>query len=119
MDYSLNAKSDVSLTISNANGDKVVMTIDAKDMTFTMDRTKSGEVNFSRHFPAVTVAPLSKDAPTGTIRVFIDSSSIEAFDSEGRFAMTNLVFPTQPYSNITVKGNGKGKIKKLNVYKIK
>lgn len=119
MDYSLNAKSDVSLTLSNANGDKVIMTIDAKDMTFTMDRTKSGEVSFSRHFPAVTVAPLSKDAPAGTIRIFIDSSSIEAFDSEGRFAMTNLVFPTQSYSTITVKGKGKGKIKKLNAYKIK
>lgn len=27
-----------------------------------------------------------------------------AFDSEGRMAMSNLVFPTEPYNSLKVKG---------------
>lgn len=41
------------------------------------------------------------------LRIFIDHSSIEAFDAEGRMAMTNLVFPTEPYSQIKVTNNAK------------
>ena len=41
------------------------------------------------------------------LRLFIDKSSIEAFDAEGRMAMTNLVFPTKPYNKIVIKGKGK------------
>ena len=41
------------------------------------------------------------------LRIFIDSSSIEVFDANGRMAMTNLVFPTKPYNKITVTKRAK------------
>lgn len=41
------------------------------------------------------------------LRVFIDRCSIEAFDAEGRMAMTNLVFPTKPYNKVAIKGKAK------------
>ena len=87
------------------------MTYDARKQTFAMDRTKSGNTAFSEAFPAVTVAPVH-----GTIkemRIFIDRSSIEAFDADGRMAMTNLVFPTEPYNTIKVVG-GKATIYDIN-----
>ena len=31
------------------------------------------------------------------LRLFIDRSSVEAFGDGGRFAMTNQVFPSEPY----------------------
>ena len=48
------------------------------------------------------------------LRIFIDRSSIEAIDAEGRMAMTNLVFPSEPYSLLKVKG-GKAKIYNYNI----
>jgi len=87
------------------------MRYDAQKQTFTMDRTKSGDVSFSEAFPCETTAPTY-----GTIkqlRIFIDCCSIEAFDAEGKMAMTNLVFPSEPYNMIKVKG-GKATIYEVN-----
>ena len=44
--------------------------------------------------------------------IFIDKSSIEVFDADGKFAITNLVFPTKPYDRLRVSG-GKGKVWKM------
>ena len=67
-----------------------------------MDRTKSGNVSFSEAFPCTTVAPTYGELKQ--LRIFIDRASVEAFDAEGRMAMTNLVFPSAPYNIIKVKG---------------
>jgi levanase/fructan beta-fructosidase len=104
-------KSQTEIVLSNAKGEQVTMKYDASKQTFTMDRTKSGDVSFSETFPCETVAPTY-----GTIkqlRIFIDRCSIEAFDAEGKMAMTNLVFPSEPYTNIKVKGG------KATIYEIK
>ena len=94
-------------TLSNDKGDVVTMTYDAKNETFSMDRTKSGDVSFSNEFAAVTKAPTR--GKIKTLQIFIDRSSIEVMDAEGKMAMSNLVFPSAPYDKLTVKG-GSSKI---------
>ena len=106
----VDVKGSADITLSNAKGEQVTMRYDAQQQTFSMDRTKSGDVNFSEAFPCETTAPTY-----GTIRqlrIFIDRCSIEAFDAEGKMAMTNLVFPSEPYNNIKVSGG------KATIYKI-
>ena len=98
-------KGNATLTLSNANGEKVVMTYDEKNRSFSMDRTNSGLKDFSEDFAAITSAPVH--GKISKLRIFIDKSSIEVFDAEGRMAMTNLVFPTKPYNKVTVKGKAK------------
>lgn len=105
----------VDITLSNDKGDKVVMTYDAADKTFSMDRTASGLTDFSSHFPAVTAAPVPSDGKLCSLRLFVDRCSIEAFEGEGRFAMTNLVFPTAPYTSLTVSADGKARIRNLDI----
>ena len=98
----VDVKGSADITLSNAKGEQVTMRYDAQKLTFSMDRTKSGDVSFSEAFPCVTTAPTF-----GTIRqlrLFIDRCSIEAFDNEGKMAMTNLVFPSEPYNMVKVKG---------------
>lgn len=109
----------VNITLANAAGEQTVMTYHISGHTFSMDRTKSGLTDFSKDFPGVTVAP----APEGAkqhLRLFIDRCSIEAFDGEGRFAMTNLVFPQQPYTTVSVSTDkGSCKVNNLTVYPLK
>ena len=109
----VNLKGDATITLSNSRGEKVVMTYKAKDETFSMDRTLSGKTDFSSDFAAITTAPVY--GKMNKLRIFIDKSSIEVFDNDGKMAMTNLVFPTKPYDKVTIKG----KTKKYAVYKLK
>ena len=107
----VNLKGNSTITLSNDKGEKVVMLYDAKAETFSMDRTKSGKMDFSNDFAATTKAPTY--GKISQLRIFIDKSSIEVLDAEGKMAMTNLVFPTKPYNKVTVKGG------KYQVYNIK
>ena len=93
---------------------------DPKAHTFSFDRTKSGVVDFSENFPAVTVAPTFEQNGKVALRIFIDKSSIEVFGNDGKFAMTNLVFPNEPYSRLSISSpNGKVKVSDLKIYSIK
>ncbi len=112
---------DVTLTLSNDKGEKVDMTYDPKTSILSFDRRESGITDFSQDFPAVTVAPTFNNG-TGLLelRIFIDRSSIEVFEGNGRFAMTNLVFPTSPYDTLSfTAANGKADIKDLRIYSLK
>ena len=106
----VDVKGSAIIELSNAKGEQVAMRYDAQQQTFTMDRTKSGDVSFSEAFPCETTAPTY--GSIRQLRLFIDRCSIEAFDSEGKMAMTNLVFPSEPYNMIKVKGG------KATIYEI-
>ena len=97
----VDVKGTTEVTLSNTLGEQVVMKYDAEKRTFSMDRTRS-YASFSEAFPCVTTCPVYGDIKQ--LRIFIDHSSIEAFDAEGRMSMTNLVFPNEPYNTIKVKG---------------
>ena len=107
----VDVKGTMELTLSNTKGEMVVMNYDAQKQTFSMDRTKSGDVGFSEAFPATTVAPTH--GILKQLRIFIDHSSIEVFDADGKMAMTNLVFPSEPYNVMKIKGG------KATIYEIK
>ncbi len=107
----VDVKNQTEIVLSNSKGEQVAMVYDGLKQTFSMDRTKSGDVSFSETFPCVTVAPVYGQIKQ--LRIFIDRCSIEAFDSDGKMAMTNLVFPSEPYNNIKVKGG------KATIYEIK
>jgi levanase/fructan beta-fructosidase len=110
----IDVKGNMELVLSNSKGEQVVMNYDARQQTFAMDRTKSGDVSFSEAFPATTIAPTH--GALKQLRIFIDHSSIEVFDADGKMAMTNLVFPSEPYNQMKVKG-GKVTIYEIDVKK--
>lgn len=111
--------SNATLTLSNPAGEKVEMVYDAKAHTLSFDRRNSGITDFSQDFPAVTVSPTFSDKQEISLRIFIDKASIEVFGDNGNFVMTNLVFPNQPYSSLSVKADGKAKISDLKIYSLK
>lgn len=109
----------VTFSLSNKNGDKVRMIYDVVNRTFAMDRTKSGEISFSNDFPAVTQMPVGKSKEL-KLRLFVDKSSVEIFVDNGKFVMTNCVYPSVPYDTIIFECDGnRYKVNDLYVYKIK
>ena len=106
----IDVKGSADIVLSNAKGEQVTMRYDAQKQEFRMNRTKSCDVSFSEAFPCETTAPTYGSIKQ--LRLFIDRCSIEAFDAEGKMAMTNLVFPSEPYNTIKVKGG------KATIYQI-
>jgi len=109
----------VNLTLSNKEGEKVVLTYNPGERSISFDRTRSGITDFSENFPAVTVAPTHETDGHVSLRIFVDRSSIEAFGNDGKFVMTNLVFPTHPYTTLSIDAcSGKARIENLKIYSI-
>lgn len=107
----VDVKNQAEIVLSNSKGEEVTMVYDGQRQSFSMDRTKSGDVSFSEAFACISIAPTYGHIKQ--LRLFIDRCSIEAFDAEGKMAMTNLVFPSEPYNSIKVKGG------KATIYEIK
>ncbi len=110
----------VNLTLANEAGNKVEMVYNPAESTFSFDRYQSGQTAFSQDFPAITTAPAFTDGGNLRLRIFIDRSSIEVFEQNGRFAMTNLVFPESPYTTLSVNAPaGNARIENLAIYPLR
>lgn len=93
-----------TLVLSNKKGERVEMVYDMKAQTLSVDRTKSGETAFSNDFGVVTTAPVP--GTIKTLRIFVDKSSVEVVDAEGKVSLTNIVFPNEPYNQLSVQNSG-------------
>ena len=123
MDFDFNfvKTGTVNIVLSNDEGESVLMLYDLREnrRQFTMHRQSSGDTSFSTHFPATTVAPLHNPSRRHSLRLFVDRCSIEAFDGEGRFAMTNLVFPTKPYTHLSIyTTGGNARLDRLEIHSL-
>lgn len=108
------------MTVSNNKGEKVTIQYDVTGHTVSFDRRESGIVDFSQDFPGITVAPTFEKNNRLSLRIFIDRSSMEIFGNDGRFVMTNLVFPESPYTTLTLSSTGgNAKMESLKIYSIK
>lgn len=109
--------SEVALTIGNKANESITVTYDAAARTISFDRRNSGLTDFSKDFPAVTTAPLFTAGRTVSLRIYVDRSSIELFADDGRSVMTNTVFPTSPYTTLSLSSTGgKAEIRNLKIY---
>lgn len=109
--HNKNAKS-VEIKLSNAQNEYLLITYDFTNKNVSIDRHNSGITNFSEQFPAVCTAPLLSDSKCQDLQLWLSEASVEAFGNNGRWVMTNLVFPESVYNKLTytVKG-GKASVK--------
>lgn len=120
LDIDSRKAASVDITISNNDGESVILSYDTKAHKLSFDRRRSGITDFSQDFPTVTTAPTFETDGKLSLRIFIDRSSIEVFGNGGKTVMTNLVFPTVPYSSLSISAKGgNARIENLKIYPIK
>nr|WP_239058208.1 GH32 C-terminal domain-containing protein [Bacteroides sp. 214] len=106
----------IGFRLFNSLGEEVDCYYNLLEKKFYMDRNTSGTISFSEDFPAITEAPVTSGKEM-KLRLFVDKSSIEAFGDNGRFVMTNLVFPSESYNRISFYGKGGTyEVSTFNVY---
>ena len=118
IDMELDGTSFGGLSISLGNGTDEVVLIDFSDSVVSIDRAKSGLVGFEKGFAATHDGKLLSDTRPASIRIFVDTSSIEVFVNEGELVMTEVVFPTQPYDKLVVNWQGGAVVKNVTLSKV-
>lgn len=134
---------EAGLELQNTLGEKVKIYVDTKEGRVVMDRAESGitafgervephmldteesyarykqvTVDYKNDFALGTWAPVDAQK-AHKLQIFVDNGSIELFVDGGQVAMTNLVFPNEPYNALRFYSeNGKAKVTNLNVYKL-
>ena len=73
--------------------ERTTLRFDIRNREMSLDRTRSGIVEFSEHFPGTYRAPIRLIDGRLKLHVFVDTSSIEVFVSDGETVMTSLVLP--------------------------
>ena len=63
------------------------------------DRRKTNSMHYVNDFALATWAPVKVEG-SHTIQIVADNTSFEIFVDGGKVAMTNLVFPTEPYNKV-------------------
>lgn len=90
------------ILLQNSKSEQVRILINRQTRTLSMDRQSSGKTNFHREFPTVIKAPLPQGEDFD-IDLYLDRSSIELFMNNGELVMTNIIFPSQPLTRLTIQ----------------
>lgn len=114
-DLDVKKDGNVDLTLSNADGEKVTISYDGSVLKF--DRMHGTFTDISHHFPSVTEAPVFVKDGKISLRIFVDHGSVEVFSADGKSVMTNLTFPENPYTTLTVSGNSAA-VENLKIYEL-
>ena len=112
---------------------------DMASSTLTADRSGCGICDFSSSFrmPSKVIYPLkpadahedvimaperqiavpSPENGTLSLRILVDRASVECFEADGRFVMTNTVFPLSPLGLLRMYSeNGECRVNSLKIY---
>lgn len=107
-----------NFSISNMVGEKVCFLFNLEKASFSIDRSKSGIVDFNQHFASHAFeSPLRKKTEY-KLQIFVDKSSVECFINEGELVQTNIVFPNVIYNSLHFETDKEISIKDLSIYKI-
>ncbi|MBE6288750.1 MAG: DUF4980 domain-containing protein [Bacteroidaceae bacterium] len=107
---------NLSMRLMNEQGEEIEYSLDMAKRELTCIRDKSGVAGFSKDFITPTVTQV--DGGDLQLRFLVDRSSVEAFVNDGRFVMTNLVFPHTPYNKVMFSATGGSvSVKNFTVYK--
>ncbi|HEV3165016.1 MAG TPA: glycoside hydrolase family 32 protein [Isosphaeraceae bacterium] len=86
---------DFGLKVRCGDGEETVIGVDRRAQTVYVDRSHSGNVNFSPHFAGRHSAHLSIGDGSQLVRlhVIVDATSVEVFADAGRLVLTDQIFP--------------------------
>ncbi|CAH0192223.1 glycoside hydrolase family 32 protein [Chryseobacterium sp. Bi04] len=109
-----------SFALKNSLGEQVIFGIDNNKQELFIDRTKSGKVDFKNNFAdKISKAPLAKSYQNGTFKIVLDKTSIEIFFNNGEKVMTEIFFPNESFSELSLSTDTKGSTLNINAHQLK
>lgn len=97
-------KQGFKLSLLNSHNESVTCTFRRNSSNLSLDRSSAGISSFNNNFRGSHSTILSDAEPVRKITLLVDRNSVELFANNGRACITDLVFPTEPYTTIQLEG---------------
>ncbi|AYM99055.1 glycoside hydrolase family 32 protein [Chryseobacterium sp. 3008163] len=108
-----------TFALKNSLGEQVIFGIDNNKQELFIDRTKSGKTDFKNNFAdRISKAPLSKSYQNAMLKIVLDKTSIEIFFNNGEKVMTEIFFPNESFSELSLSTDTKGSTLNINAHHI-
>ncbi len=115
----LNAVDRVGLRVRTGGGEHTTIGYGVKSRSLFVDRSESGETDFSDNFSGIHTAPLTPIEGKIRLHVFVDRSSVEVFANDGLVVMTERVFPDSDSVGVEVFADGgEAVLNALDIYRL-
>ena len=108
------------ITFSNDKKESFHISYNKKDGGIKLDRSHSGQIDFSEKYRSSSKQTMhigSKDSLS--FKIVLDASSIEIFINNGRFVMTNQIFPNEPFNNFEIVPKENVKINNFKIQRLR
>lgn len=93
---------DFSISLSNAQEEKVTIGFEASSNRFFVDRDASGDLSFSTKFAGRTYSPRFSTSDSIDFTLITDVASAEFFADNGLSVLTTIYFPSETLKNLKI-----------------
>jgi fructan beta-fructosidase len=108
--------SEIGFRLRKGTGVETLVGVDPATNTLFVDRTKSGDVGFSKDFPGRFSTALASTKRV-KLHIFVDRSSVEVFANDGEKVMTDRIYPPPGSTGIELYSTGgAGKVISLSYW---
>ncbi len=101
----LDEAENFSVKLLNNEMEESVLAYDVVTNKLTLDRTKSGKVDFHEKFPSVESMIVPPRNGELKLDIFVDNSIVEIFANDGAAVLTDLVYPTKKKGEVAIGTN--------------
>ena len=110
----------VTLAVHAGRAQQTAMRLDFKNRLLSVDRRRSGLVDFHKAFPGEHTAPIAASNGRCTLRLLLDTASVEIFANDGGSAFTEIIFPEGPSRSFSLTTSGQApKVAGITIYRLK
>lgn len=110
---------DFVITLSNRQSERVNFGYRPNKGVFFFDRLSAGLDDFNSSFGVEHQIPFHQFSDTLSLDIFVDFSSIEIFINNGKYVMTELLFPATPYQFFTIDAKNQALLLNGNITELK
>lgn len=105
--------------ILKSKDEETVLKYNFGSETFSLDRTKSGDVSFSPKFSSVETAKVSPEKGLIKMKILVDKTIVSVFINDGKTVLTDQVFPKEQEGAIQLfSEGGKTNFKSVKIYTV-
>ncbi len=109
---------DIGFRLRKSKDAETLIGFDALRREVYVDRTRSGEVSFSKDFPGRHSGKLEQNASI-KLQVFVDRSSVEVFANDGERVLSERIYPPPGSDGIELYARGAGaKVVSLTIWEL-
>ncbi len=118
VDLDVGEADEIGIELANSKNQKTRIGYRKSEAVFYVDRSNSGNEDFAEGFAGLHVANVKREYQSLNIEIYVDRCSVEVFLNGGQYAMSELIYPEEPLSQITVFADGAATISDLSIRRI-